>query len=55
MKNSLNDNLSDNMILSHLSSKRKDYSIERYDIIFKKFDDDFRKLAEGIDKDFFKY
>ncbi len=38
-----NDNngnsVSDNMILSHLSAKRKEYSIERFDNLFKTFDE----------------
>ena len=33
------NSVSDNMILSHLSAKRKEYSIERFDNLFKTFDD----------------
>lgn len=40
LNNNNDDNsVSDNMILSHLSAKRKEYSIERFDNLFKTFDD----------------
>jgi len=45
------DNLADHMILSHLSSKRKDYDIEKFDNIFKKFDDDFGLSKKKQEKD----
>ena len=35
----------DNLILSHLSTKRKDYSSERFEYIFKRFDRLFEKFA----------
>ena len=35
----------DNLILSHLSTKRKDYSSERFEFIFKRFDRLFEKFA----------
>ena len=35
----------DNLILSHLSTKRKDYSSERFEYIFKRFDKLFEKFA----------
>ena len=40
------DNLGhiDNLILSHLSTKRKDYSNERFDLMFSDFE---QKLNEG--------
>lgn len=31
--------VADNMILSHLSAKRKEYSVERFENLFKNFDD----------------
>ena len=36
----------DNLILSHLSTKRKDYSSERFEYIFKRFDRLFEKFAK---------
>ena len=36
----------DNLILSHLSTKRKDYSSERFEFIFKRFDRLFDKFAK---------
>ena len=36
----------DNLILSHLSTKRKDYSSERFEFIFKRFDRLFEKFAK---------
>ena len=36
----------DNLILSHLSTKRKDYSIDRFEFIFKMFDRLFDKFAK---------
>ena len=43
MDQKTNDNLADHMILSHLSSKRKDYDILKFEKIFEKFDEDFEK------------
>ena len=47
MKKSLpkkqNYDLADKMILSHLSSKRKDYDREKFDKIFENFDTEFEK------------
>ena len=37
---------SDNLILSHLSTKRKDYSSERFENIFKRFDHMFDNFAK---------
>lgn len=34
----------DNLILSHLSTKRKDYSNERFERIFRRFDENFKEL-----------
>ena len=36
----------DNLILSHLSTKRKDYSSERFEFIFKRFDRLFEKFSK---------
>ena len=38
------NSVSDNMILSHLSAKRKEYSIERFDNLFKTFDEQLANL-----------
>jgi hypothetical protein len=35
------------MILSHLSIKRKEFSIERFDKIFEKFDSFLEKFIKG--------
>ena len=40
----------DNLILSHLSTKRKDYSSERFEFIFKRFDRLFEKFAKKLRK-----
>jgi len=36
------------MILSHLSNKRKEFNMERFDKIFKYFDDKFEILREQV-------
>jgi hypothetical protein len=38
------NSVSDNMILSHLSAKRKEYSIERFDNQFKTFDEQLANM-----------
>ena len=38
MKSKLKDGDDDNLILSHLSTKRKEFLIERFEKIFTKFD-----------------
>jgi hypothetical protein len=40
------------MILSHLSAKRKEYSIERFESLFKNFDE---QLLNFTKNNFFKY
>ena len=45
-----NQNIADNMILSHLSSKRKEYNIERFEKIFDKFDKMLDELTSTFAK-----
>ena len=44
------DNLGhiDNLILSHLSTKRKDYSNERFEKIFQRFDSLFAEFEQKL-------
>ena len=42
----INPNIVDNMILSHLSTKRKEYSIERFEKIFERFDKLFPEIKK---------
>jgi hypothetical protein len=41
-------NIVDNLILSHLSTKRKEYSIERFEKIFERFDDYLIELKKQL-------
>lgn len=55
LKNKYSNNLNlitdfnkNNIILSHLSLKRKEFLIERFDLIFKQFDNKLKQLKKSL-------
>ena len=42
--------VADNMILSHLSNKRKEFNMERFDKIFEYFDVNFKRFKLDLEE-----